>query len=109
MIIELLTGRSLAPKTKLDYLQSKINDYIQEDPRRFLTVIKDELLPAKVLIRKGIEAGLISKRNDLYYLKEDNTPLCEMGEDSTLTNAARYISSIKHQELKFAIEAKLKQ
>lgn len=108
VVIELLEGRALAPKTKLDYLQSKVNEYIQKDPRTFLTIIKDKLLPFKVLIRKCLEAGLISKKNGLYYLREDGTPLCEMGEDSTLNNAAKYLSSIKHQELKYMLEAKVK-
>ena len=109
VIIELLERRPTTPQVKLDYLQGKINDYIQKDPRHFLQVITDKLLPAKVLIKKGLEAGLISWRNNLYYLKQDNSPLCEMGEESTLTNAAKYISNIKHQELKYMLEAKIKE
>lgn len=108
VIIELLERRPISSRVKLDYLQGKINDYIQKDPRRFLTTVTDELLPAKVLIRRCVEAGLIGKRNDAYYLREDNSPLCEMNEESTLNNAARYISSIKHQELKYRLEALLK-
>lgn len=108
MIIEILEGRPTAPNIKLDYLQGKINDYIQKDPRKFYTVIKDELLPAKVLIKKCVEAGLIGKKNDTYYLRQDGTPLCEMNEESTLNNAARYISSIKRQDLKYSLEAKIK-
>lgn len=109
VIIELLEGRPTSPKVKLDYLQGKVNEYIQKDARRFLSVIKDELLSAKVLIKKCVEAGLIGKKNDTYYLREDGSPLCEMNEDSTLNNAARYITSIKRQELKYTLEAKLKQ
>ena len=109
VIIEILEGRPTAPRIKLDYLQGKINEYIQRNPRQFLNVIKDELLPAKVLIKKSVEAGLIGKKNDAYYLRQDGTPLCEMNEESTLTNAARYISSVKRQELKYSLEAKLKQ
>ncbi len=108
VVIELLEGRPLAPRTKLDFLQGKVNDYIQKDPRRFLTTVKDELLPTKVLIKRCVEAGLIGKKNDAYYLRSDNAPLCEIGEDSTLNNAAKYISSVKRQELKYSLEAKLK-
>ena len=107
-VIELLEGRPMSPQVKLDFLQGKVNDYIQKDPRRFLSTIKDELLPAKVLIGKCIEAGLIGKKNDAYYLREDGRPLCEMNEVSTLNNAAKYISSVKRQELKYSLEAKLK-
>lgn len=108
-IIELLEGRPLAPKTKLDFLQGKVNEYIQRDPRTFLRVVQDELLPAKVLIKRCVEAGLIGKKNDAFYLRADGTPLCEMNEESTLNNAAKYISSVKRQELKYSLEAKLKQ
>lgn len=109
MIIELIEGRPISSKVKLDYLQGKINDYIQNNPRRFLATVQDELLPTKVLIKKCVEAGIIGKKNDAYYLREDGSPLCEMGQDSTLNNAARYISSVKRQELKYSLEAKLKQ
>lgn len=109
VIVETLEGRPMSQKVKLDFLQGKINEYIQKDPRKFLRVIQDELLPAKVLIKKCIEAGLIGKKNDAYYLREDGSPLCEMNEESTLNNAAKYISSVKRQELKFSLEAKLKE
>lgn len=109
VIIESIEKRPTSAQVKLDYLQGRINDYIQKDPRRFLTVITDKLLPAKVLLRRGQEAGIISWRNNLYYLRQDNSPLCEMGEESTLTNAAKYITSPKHQDIKFLLEAKLKE
>ena len=108
-VIELIEGRPLSPNTKLDYLQGKVNEYIQRNPRQFYSVIKDELLPAKVLIKKCLEAGLIGKKNDTYYLKQDGSPLCEMDEESTLNNAAKYLTSIKQQDLKYLLEAKVKE
>lgn len=108
-IIEILEGRPLGPKVKLDFLKGKIIEWIGRNPRLFLSTITDELLPAKVLIKRCVEAGLIGKKNDAYYLRQDGSPLCEMNEESTLNNAARYISSIKRQELKYSLEAKLKE
>lgn len=108
VIIETFERRPTSAQVKLDYLQGKISEYISKDPRKFLQIITDKLLPAKVLIKRGIDAGLISWRNNLYYLKQDNSPLCEMGEESTLNVAARYLSSPKHSELKYMLEAKLK-
>lgn len=108
-IIEILEKRPVSPSVKLDYLQSKINDYIQKDPRKFYSVIKDEYLPMKVLIKKAWEAGLVGMKNNTYYLRKDGSPLCEMGEESTLNNAAKYIGSAKHQDLKFTIEGLLKK
>lgn len=108
-IIEQLEKRPISPNVKIDYLQNKVNDYIQADPRKFYTVITDEYLPAKVLIKKAVEAGLVGTKNNTYYLRKDGSPLCEMNEESTLNNAAKYISSIKHQELKYMLEAQLKE
>jgi hypothetical protein len=106
-ILEIITGRPVGSMTKLDFLQAKTMDEIEKDPRRFLSLIKDELLPAKVLIKKSVEAGIVTRRNDLYYY--EGQPMCDNGEDSTLTNAARYITNIKRQELKYSLEAKLKK
>jgi hypothetical protein len=108
-IVELIEKRPIAPQTKLDFLQVKIKNYIEKDPRGFLKIITDKLLPAKVLIKKGIEKGVISWRNNLYYWKSDGSPLCEMGEESTLSNAAKYLTNPKYSELKFTLEAKVKE
>lgn len=109
VLAELIEGRPTSPKVKLDYLQKKMGDIMDANPKMFLTAVQDKLLPTKVLIRKAVEAGLIGKKNDTYYLRSDGTPLCEMNEESTLNNAAKYISSIKRQELKYMLEAKLNQ
>jgi len=108
VVVELLSGRPTSAKAKLDALQSKINEYIQAQPKMFLSIVTDKLLPVKVLIRKSVEAGLIGKKNDCYFLRSDNTALCEMNEESTLNNAARYLSSPKRQELLFMLQAKTK-
>lgn len=108
-IIELIEGRPTSPNVKLDYLQGKVSENIDKNPRRFLSIVTDELLPTKVLIKKCVDKGLIGKKNDAYYLREDNSPLCEINEESTLNNAAKFISSVRHQTLKYSLEAKLKE
>lgn len=109
VIVETIDGRPTSPTIKLEFIQTKINDLIQTDSKLFLKVITDPMLPTKVLIKKCIEAGLISNRGNFLYLKSDNTPLCEHNEEPTLNIAAKYLNSPKHQELKFTLEAKLKQ
>lgn len=108
-IIEILEKRPISNNVKLDFLQGKINTYIQADPRKFHSVITDEYLPAKVLIKRALEAGIVGTKNNTYYLRKDGSPLCEIGEESTLNTAAKYISNIKHQDLKFLLEAQLKE
>lgn len=108
VIIETIDGRPLASTSKLEFLQTKANDLIQADSKIFLRVITDPMLPTKVLIKKSIEAGLISKRGNYLYLRSDNTPLCETNEEPTLNIAAKYLNHPRHQEIKFSLEAKLK-
>lgn len=108
-IIETIDGRPTAPTVKLEFLQTKANQLIQADSKIFLRVITDPMLSTKVLIKKSIEAGLIANRGNYLYLRSDNTPLCENNEEPTLNIAAKYLNSPKHQDIKFALEAKLKQ
>ena len=107
-IIESIDGRPTSPTAKLEFLQTKINNLIQADSKLFLKIITDPLLDTKVLIKKSIEAGLISNRGNYLYLRSDNSPLCEANEEPTLNIAAKYLNAPKHQEIKFALEAKLK-
>ena len=106
-IVEIIDGRPTAPNTQLEFLQTKINNIIQSNNKLFLKVVTDPLLDTKVLIKRAVEAGIISRRNDFYYLRKDNMPLCNNGEDSTLSNAARFLNLPKNQEMKFSIEAQL--
>lgn len=108
LIIETLDGRPVASTSKLEFLQTKINDLIQVNPKTFLKVVTDKMLPTKVLIRKGVATGVITKKGDYLYLRSDNKPLCEDGEDPTLNIAAKYLNDPKHQSIKFAIETELK-
>lgn len=108
-VIETITGKPLAANTKLDFLQTKAGELIESDARIFLSVVQDKLLDTKVLIQKCIDAGLISKKANYLYLRSDNTPLCEGGEEPVLSVAAKYLNDPKRQELKLSLEAKLKQ
>ena len=108
MIIETITSKPLSSNTKLDFLQTKAGELMDADPKLFLSVVKDPLLNTKVLIKKCVSQGFISKVGDWYKLRSDNSPLCEGGEEPTFTNAARYLASPKRQEMKFALETKVK-
>ena len=108
LVVETLESKPLAAATKLEFLQAKIYDLIQADSKTFLKVITDPMLPTKVLIRAAIDAGEIIKRGNYHYLKADNTPLCESGEEPTFSVAAKFLNNPRHQETKFTLQAKLK-
>ena len=106
-IIETIDGRPVANNTKIEFLQGKATDLISANPKLFLDTITDPLLNTKIIIKKAVEAGLISKRGEYYYFREDGSPMCGPNEDPTFTVAAKYLSLPQNQELKFSIEAKL--
>lgn len=108
-IIEIFNKRPTSANTKLPAIQKEIFNCIQKDDRKFLKIITDPMLRFKTLIVMAAESGIIAKKNDgYYYLMEDGRPLCELNENSTLDNAAKYLSSPKRQDLLFRIEGKLK-
>ena len=106
-IIETIDGRPVAANTKIEFLQGKATDLISSNPKLFLETVTDPLLNTKITIKKALEAGVITKRGDYYYLKSDGSPLCGNNEDPTFTVAAKYLSLPQNQELKFSIEAKM--
>ena len=107
IVVETLDGRPTASTVKLEFLQNKCNTLIQNDPKKFLSVITDPLLSTKALIKLSIENGSIANRGNYLYLRSDNTPLCEQNEEPTLNFAAKYLNAPKHQDILFALQAKL--
>lgn len=108
VVLEYLSGRPVASTSKLDYLQVKVNEYIQHNNGKdFLKLIKDPHFGVRILVNKSIEAGLISRKGNYYYLRENSMPLCEMNEEPTLDIALRFLSAPKNQDIKFGLEAKL--
>lgn len=107
VLIELLDGRPYAANNGLAFFRSRANILIQNDAKKFLSQITDPLLHAKVLIRRGNELGVILKRGDYYYLKSDGSPLCDSGENPTLSIAAQYLNLPAHSDIKFILESEV--
>ena len=108
-VVELLDGRNIAPNTSLDFLHTRVDSFIQSNPKRFLSTVKDETLPTKVLIRRSINAGNIFKRGDYLYLKSDGNPLCENNEEPVLSVAVKFLNNPRNQATKLGLEALLKK
>lgn len=104
VLCELLDSRPYAANTKADFLRSRINTLIQANPKVFLNNITDPMLHTKVILRRATELGKVSMRGDYYYLASDGSPLCDNGENPTLSIAARYLNSPAHQDIKFLLE-----
>ena len=108
VIIETLTRKPVSSAASVDTLNVTVESLIEKDPKMFLKVANDEYLPTKVLIRNGIEAGVILNRGGQLYMRDNNEPLCEKGEP-TLNVAAGYLNMPTHQNTKLLIEDKGKE
>jgi len=107
-IIETVEGRVVASNTKIELLQARVGDILEANTKLFLQVVGDPLLDNKILIRKAIEKGVIVNRGNYLYYKLNSAPLCDNGQEPTLSIAANYLNLPKNQELKFTIEAQIK-
>lgn len=107
VLVELLDARPYAENTPSNFLRSRINVLIQADPKRFVSYITDPMLHTKVLIRRGVELGVLIRRGDFYYLRSDNTPLCESNEEPTLSVASRYLNLPAHLDIKAILETEI--
>lgn len=106
-ILETLTLSTIDKNTSIEFIQSRLNEYIQKDVKRFLDVAEDEYLVYKVLVRNAYRAGLLINKGGYYYLKSDGSPLANKGEDPNITNASVFLSLPENSELKFKLEAEI--
>ena len=109
VLVEILEGKPVSDKTKIEYLKERINSFIQRDAKIFLKTATDTLLPTKILIKRAIEAGVINNRGGMLYMKNDGTPLCGNNEEPTINVAAKFLNLPKNQTLKFSIESQIKE
>ena len=106
-IIEIMENKELSDNTKIEFLRQQINNEIKLNPKLFLSVITDDYIDAKVVIKRAVKNGIISKRGAFYYKTDDNQALCESHEDPTLDNAARFLTNPKRNDMYLKIQAKL--
>lgn len=104
-LVQLLDGRPYDANSKMSFFRARVKKLVEANPKEFLRQITDPMLHTKMLILRGTELGQLSKRGDYYYLKSDGSPLCDNGEDPTLSIAARYLNQPTHQDVKFLLES----
>jgi hypothetical protein len=108
-IIETMDGRPTSANNKLEFLQTKVNELIQANSKTFVSVVTDKYFDFKLLLKKAVEENVVSNRSGYYYLRADNSALCERNEEPTMTIAAKYLANPVHQDVLFAIQAKLQK
>ena len=105
-VVESLEGKNISADTDVDFLKERAQEFLEKNPTVFVKFATDKLIPTKILLRKAVDANIITRKGDYYYY--NNAPLCGKNADPTFTVAAAYVANPKNQELKFSIEAKLK-
>ena len=111
LVVETMMGKKYSDQTSLDWLQTQALDLIKNTPknaRMFLSIMEDESLDNKVLIRKCISKGIIADRGGFLYIKDGNVPMCGDGEEPTLKMAAKWLGKPSNQERLFKLQAQLK-
>lgn len=108
IVLEMLEQREVSEYTTNEALLNRINDYITSSPKKFIDTVKDEYLNSKILLRKCIDINVVKIRGNLLYLAEDGSPLCDKG-NPTIDVASEYINLPNQADLKFKLEAYVKQ
>ena len=107
ILVELLDARPYSEKESATFIKARVNNLIQQDAKRFYKYITDPLLHTKVVLRRAVELGKVTVRGDYYYLAQDGSPLCENGENPTLTMAAKFLNVPSHQDIKYILESEV--
>jgi hypothetical protein len=105
-VFKLLSNKPISDNSTLKWIQGKVEEFVDNSPSKFLSVVQDVSFETKALINKGIAAGVI-KRNGNKYSTVDGLELCENGSVATLPNAVKYLENPKHQDVRDLIEAKI--
>ena len=112
LVVETMMGKKYADSTSAEWLRTQALDMIKSTPKNakmFLSIVEDDFLDNKVLIRKAIAKGLVADRGGFLYIKDGNQPMCGDGEEPTLNTAAKWLAKPRSQEMLFALQAKVKE
>jgi hypothetical protein len=102
-IIRVLGGKSVSTNDH-GWLIKEVGKLVKKDPQRFVEVLTDPNYKIKLFIEKGISKKAIVNNRGKYTTK-DGIALCEEGETPTLIKAIQFLTNIKNQDIKLAIEA----
>lgn len=107
-VLKLLSNQPISENSTLDWVQGKVESYIDASPQSFLNVLNDPYLQTKVLINKAIERKIILKKGNKYETV-DGLILAKNGENPSFNNAVKYLEDDKNQEIRLLLEAKVNE
>ena len=104
-VLRLVNNKPISSQSKLDWLQGKVEEYLDQKPKSFVELVKDPAFFTRILVNKAVDSGVI-KRESNKYISADGLELCENAEIPTFENAVRYLDNPKNQDIRSLIEAK---
>jgi hypothetical protein len=99
-------GRNTNRSHKLDFLQSELHKELEKNPSLLCSIMGDDFLKMKVLLESCYEFGAINKVEKKFYTLDDE-PISD-GDAPILQTAAEFLASNLGQEMRLALQAKLK-
>lgn len=104
-----ILGKHTHSGQDLSFLRKEVGKAIENFKERevILKAQKDKLLNEKILLDEAFSLGVIDRISGQYFTK-DNEPISGTGTEPNEQNAARFLSSPVGQEMKLAIEARIK-
>ena len=102
----LMLNKPISPDSTLNWLQTRVEEFIDSKPSLFVDLMKDSKFETKLLIQSAEEKGYVKKSGNKYSTI-DGLDLCENGQIPTFENAVAYLDNPKHQDVRGIIEAKL--
>lgn len=105
-VLKLHSNKPISKDSKIDWLQGKVEEFVDSNPSSFLDIVQDKDFDIKMIITNAVEAGIIL-RDGNKYSTIDGLDLAENGEINSYNNAVKYLSNPKHQEVLHLIQARL--
>lgn len=105
-ILRLQEKTPISPDSDLSWLQGKVEENLDKNPKAFLDIASDPSFDTKMLINKAVDAKYIV-RNGNKYETIDGLELAEQGQMPTFDNAVSFLDNPKNQEIRSLLEARL--
>jgi hypothetical protein len=101
-----VTGLKVDEGISLDWLNAEVSKMLTEDPKKFVTILKDTSYSTRVLLYKAIAKGEVIKKGQ-QYLSKDGELLAEPNQLATIDNVISYLESNVNQEYRLLLMSKV--
>ena len=105
-VLKLITNQPVSATSTMDWLQGTVQEHVDSNPANFVSILKDASFETRILIKRGIEVGVIKKKGNKHETI-DGLDLCNPGQTSTFENTVKFLEQDKNQEVRLLLEARI--